>query len=296
MQSGNFFRGGSLTLSEAYQTGMKRLKQAGCENPAFDTICLMEKNLRADRSKLAVFGDMPVEDALCSIFFQDIKKRMAGEPLQYILGEWEFMGLSFRVGKGVLIPRPDTETLVETALQELKKTECPRVLDLCGGSGCVGISIAKLCPSSQVSIVELSETAAVYLRENIQRNQATNASAILGDVLSGPESIQPLEPVAAVLSNPPYIPAEEICSLQREVLAEPEMALDGGKDGLLFYRAIAEKWFSCLAPGGFAAVECGIHQADDVARIFKSAGLQRVQRVKDLCGIERVVIGFTSGG
>ena len=281
-----------MTLTEAYQNGMNQLQQAGCENPAFDTICLVEKSFHADRNKLAVYGDNPVAQDLCIAFFRDIERRMSGEPLQYILGEWEFMGLPFCVGKGVLIPRPDTETLVETALQELQGMKNPCVLDLCGGSGCVGISIAKFCPSAKVSIVELSETAAGYLTENIRRNHADNVSLFLGDVLSGPENLPELpKDVMVLVSNPPYIPAGEMPGLQREVHKEPEMALDGGNDGLLFYRTIAERWLSCILPGGFAAVECGINQADVVMKFFISAGLQQVRSIKDLCGIERVVIG-----
>lgn len=280
-----------MTLSETYQTGMNQLKQAGCDNPAFDTVCLMEKNLGADRGRLAAFGDAPVADEACEMFFRDIKKRISGEPLQYILGQWEFMGLPFCVGEGVLIPRPDTETLVETALQELKKTQQPRVLDLCGGSGCVGISIAKFCPSARVTVVELSETAAGYLAENIKKNHASNVTLLMGDVLAGSGSIPLSAPVHALVSNPPYIPAQELPGLQREVQHEPQMALDGGADGLVFYRAIAEKWFPCIAPGGFAAVECGVNQADAVTEIFKSAGLRQVHSIKDLCGIERVVMG-----
>ena len=162
------------------------------------------------------------------------------------------------------------------------------MLDLCAGSGCVGLGVASLCPSAQVTAVELSADALPYLRENVSRYPQYAVTVRQGDVLADFAAFD--GPYDAILSNPPYIPTADLPTLQREVQHEPNMALDGDSDGLTFYRTIAEHWCGKLAPDGFCAVEVGIGQADDVAALFAAAGLETTAIYPDLGGIPRVVL------
>lgn len=272
---------------------VERLNRAGCMDAAFDARCLLEelgglaRGHRPDETPLTGEQERRLEESL--------SQRLDGRPLQYILGEWDFLSLTLAVGEGVLIPRPDTETLCETAAAALRelRTVAPRVLDLCAGSGCVGLGLASLYPAAQVTAVELSDRAFPFLQKNIARYPRLKVQAVQADVLE--QAAQFTGPYEAILSNPPYIPTGDLPHLQREVLREPTMALDGSADGLRFYRAIAQTWTAKLAPGGFCAVEVGFDQAPAVKELFRAAGLERVQAVPDLAGIDRVVLGYASG-
>ncbi len=210
--------------------------------------------------------------------------RLKHEPLQYILGEWEFYGLPFKVGPGVLIPRQDTETLVETALPLINKSR-NRVFDLCAGSGCIGIALAKL-GGARVTFFEKSDEAMPYLEENIRLNNV-DATVLHYDVLGAPPELR----ADMIVSNPPYIRTQVVEDLDAEVKCEPLMALDGGKDGLVFYRHIANVWKSTLELGGYLIFEIGFDQGDAVTEIMKNAGYKDVQCKKDLCGLDRIVLG-----
>lgn len=215
-----------------------------------------------------------------------LKRLKAGEPLQYLLKEWDFYGRTFQVGEGVLIPRSDTETLVSVALEKLRDFQQPAVLDLCAGSGCIGITVALEQPTASVTAVELSEDAFAYLLKN--NEQFNNpVTAVLGDALT----YQPPEPVQMIVSNPPYIPTGDLAGLQKEVQKEPVLALDGGEDGLYFYRALTKRGELLLGKGGFLLFEVGIHQSETVSEILASAGFQNIQAFFDLSGIPRVVLG-----
>ena len=202
------------------------------------------------------------------------------------------MGLSLSVGEGVLCPREDTAVLVETLAQGLEGTPAPRGLDLCAGTGAVGLGLVSLVPGLSVQCVELSEKALPYLEENIRRHGRGRASALAGDMLS-PELARSFAPGSLdfLASNPPYIETGELASLQPEVRREPSLALDGGADGLAFYRAIASLWLPLVKPGGLAAVEIGESQGQAVSQIFQQAGLTDVETVKDWAGLDRVVWG-----
>ena len=219
-----------------------------------------------------------------------LSQRADGRPLQYILGEWEFLNLTLKVGEGVLIPRPDTELLCEVAAEYLRDQTAPRVLDLCAGSGCVGLGVASLCPSAHVTEVELSDAAMGYLQQNVLRYPDYAVTVRQADVLTDYAAFD--GPYDAILSNPPYIPTADLPSLQKEVQQEPKMALDGDADGLKFYRTIAEHWCGKLAPKGFVAVEVGIGQAEDVAALFTAQGLETTAIFPDLAGIPRVVVAW----
>ena len=216
-----------------------------------------------------------------------LRRRAAGEPLQYILGQWDFRGEPFAVGPGVLIPRPETEQLAELCIEAARARGAITVYDLCAGTGCIGLTVAKACPQARVYLLELHEGALSYLKQNEAAFSLPHTHIVQADVLKGlPETLPAPD---LIVSNPPYIRAGELPGLQREVGFEPATALDGGEDGYVFYRAIAEKWLPLLPRGGFAAVECGEGQPETVAGLFGRTLDCAV--VKDLYGVPRFVTG-----
>ncbi len=277
-----------MTVCELYTTIQTMLEKAGCDSPAFDACCLMEdlagvphgRRLEADRTLLS-------EECRAAVLAA-AKRRANHEPLQYILGKWDFLSLTLEVGEGVLVPRPDTELLCEIVAEKLKKTASPTVLDLCAGSGCVGLGICSLLSGTSVTEVELSDKALVYLHRNVARYPSFAVHIVKDDVLSPAVSYKAVD---AIVSNPPYIPHEDIKHLMQEVQFEPKMALDGDEDGLVFYRAILKNWLPFLKGGGLLAVEVGIGQAQDVQTMFEKAGLIDTSIHRDLGGVERVVCG-----
>lgn len=217
-----------------------------------------------------------------------LSRRLSGEPLQYILGEWEFYGITLKVGDGVLIPRQDTETVVETAVGLLKGTEAPTVFDLCAGSGCIGIAMQKQT-GAKVKFFEKSREALGYLKLNVSSTK-TDGEILETDVLNGPP-VELIGTADMVISNPPYIRSDVVPTLGKEVGYEPKMALDGGKDGLVFYREIAKNWKKALKKGGCLVFETGFDQRQAVMEILKTEGYAGVTSKKDLCGNDRVVYG-----
>lgn len=218
-----------------------------------------------------------------------IARRIKGEPLQYILGQWEFYGMPFYVGEGVLIPRADTETLAEYAIETAEKYTSPRVIDLCSGSGCVAVAAASRMKNARVCAAELSGKALSYLRRNAELNRV-DLEIIKGDVLKR-ETVLQFDKADIILCNPPYLTAEDMRNLQQEVRFEPETALYGGEDGLCFYREIACLWKDRLNPGGVLAFEIGRGQEADVEKILRKNGFENIELRKDLAGIIRVVSG-----
>ena len=218
-----------------------------------------------------------------------LNQRRIHYPLQYILGKWDFMGLPFKVGPGVLIPRPDTETLVEKALELIKDKKEPKVLDLCCGSGCIAISIAKERPDAKVYAVEKYSVALKYAKENAILNDTKNVTFIEGDVLEG---VANNEKYDLILSNPPYLDTEEMKKLPVEVTYEPETALIGGEDGMLFYREIIKNYKGSLNEGGIMAFEIGAtSRQKELPDMMKKADFKNVQTATDIENRERVVFG-----
>lgn len=283
-----------VTIEDLFAQITAQLQEAGCEDPAFDARCLMEDLAGLPHGRDIRLPDNPLSAEQEQRVRQAAGERAAGRPLQYILGEWDFLDMTLRVGEGVLIPRSDTELLCETAAQRLRRqagsleVSLP-VLDLCAGSGCVGLGVARLVPTVTVTAVELSAEAFPYLEENIRRYPSCSVQAVQADVLLQADRFP--GPYRAILSNPPYIPAHELPGLMREVQHEPRMALDGG-DGLQFYRAIARDWILKLCSGGFCAVEVGQGQADEVAALWREAGLHAIEVFRDYGGIDLVVMGY----
>jgi len=222
-----------------------------------------------------------------------LARRLAGEPLAYIIGSWEFYGIPIEVTRDVLIPRMDTEVLVGQAIAMAKWLPAgSRVLDLCCGSGCVGLAIAKSLPQVKVVMVDVSPEAMKVSRANVVLNKLTSrvTCAVVDAKRSPPYSL--LGEFDLIVSNPPYIPTGDIAWLDDTVRNhEPVLALDGGPDGLDFYRLIASEWKKILKPEGAFLFECGVDQAADVADIFITNGMTRIIRCRDTLGIERVVVG-----
>lgn len=267
----------------------------GIENARFEAIELLV-SAGVDRTTLYTeatpIRNLPAEVRRRAAEF--LERRVNGEPLQYIIGEWEFYGLPFKVGEGVLIPRQDTETLVETALEFLKKRspEQRRVLDLCAGTGCIGIALAKLA-NADVSCVELSGEAFGYLAENVHLNDVEErVKSIRADIFDS-EIRCGLGEFDLIAANPPYLSEFDMQNLQKEVSFEPKMALYGGLDGLDFYWSIVCEYTASVKTGGAIFFEVGAGQASEVARILSESGFE-TNIVKDLCGIERTVWGIKS--
>lgn len=223
-----------------------------------------------------------------------LRRRIRGEPLQYILGESEFMGFKFKVNKGVLIPRPETEILVEAALEFAaagRKSGQPiRILELGTGSGCIAVSLAKLLPGSNVIATDISAEAIGVAIENASRNNvAENIDFLQGDLfdLNGLKN----SVFDMIVSNPPYVSTDEIEGLQPEVRFEPKIALDGGRKGLEFYRAIARDCAVFLKENGLLMLEMGFAQKDAVKDILEGSGnFTTIKVIKDYGGIDRVII------
>lgn len=282
---------GGVKVGELLRECMKALEAAGNDNLRFEAEQLVMKFCGVKRSDILMFPGLEVTAEQAAEVRGAVQRRNSGEPLQYILGEWEFYGLPFYVGEGVLIPRQDTETLVETAARFLR--EHPGVsgaADLCAGSGCVGITLAKLT-GIPVKLLELSEQALGYLRRNIALNGAEElCEAMHADVLSD-DTAAGMPQLDLIVTNPPYLTAQDMQELQPEVTHEPETALFGGDDGLDYYRRMVPLWGAKLNPGGMLAAEIGMGQHGDVTRIFEENGL-RAGFEKDLCGVIRVIYGI----
>lgn len=236
-------------------------------------------------------GKMPFEEiseAQLAECEDKAKRRKTGEPLQYILGNWDFYGRKYFVGEGVLIPRPETELLCDIAIEHLKNTGGTAV-DLCSGSGCIAVTTALEANVGTVGI-EISDKAYGYFLKNIAENKAEKlVTAINGDIFDKDILGRfPDDSLFAVLSNPPYISSADMKTLQKEVTFEPELALFGGEDGLDFYRRLVPMWAVKLKSGGLFAVEIGEEQGQAVSDIFKKAGLTP-QIVTDYSGHNRIV-------
>lgn len=278
----------SKTIFEAYNFCKKQLEAAGIEDYGFEARQIIRHITGYENAQILVKYNERLtpfqENSLTAIVHQ----RQARYPLQYIFCEWGFYGRSFAVGPGVLIPRADTETAVETALELIGRCQAPHVLDLCAGSGCIGLTLAAERPDARVELVEKYPEAAAYIRKNRERLGIENAGITEGDIFEGVLSDGAYE---LIISNPPYIPANEMETVAPEVKYEPETALYGGEDGLMFYRAILANYRASLAPGGAVCFEVGAGEDARVAELLRAAKLHGVDVKNDLNGIGRVVFG-----
>lgn len=269
-------------------------KDKGIESPRLDAEVLLAHVLEKQRIYLYVHFDEPLQPGELAAYREMIKKRVLRVPVAQILGEKEFMGLTFKVTADTLVPRPDTEILVQAAVDRLRAMageEPLRFADIGTGSGAICLSVLHYLAGTVADTVDISPAARAVAEENAASlGLADRVTFHTGDLL------QPLSGIsfAAILSNPPYIPEADIATLAPEVrLKEPHTALSGGRDGLDFYRRLAKEAPAMLVPGGFTAFEVGIHQAGDVADLLKANPLiDRTEILPDYAGIDRVVVGW----
>ncbi|MGB9866300.1 MAG: peptide chain release factor N(5)-glutamine methyltransferase [Bacillota bacterium] len=287
------------SIREALEMGISRLKARGIASAAADCSLLLAKAMGWDRYRVLAEPRCSVAPAAMELYRGFIARREQFEPVQYILGEQEFMGLSFQVSPAVLIPRPETETLVEGVIEFLSRCEeaQPLVAEPCTGSGCIAVSLAKFLPSCQVVASDVSQEALEVAKRNAQRHAVLDRVELLwGDMLEPIVQRGLQRQVVVVVCNPPYVPEPHLSQLPEEVrLYEPELALNGGPDGLRYYRTLASQAPQLLRPGGMLAVEVDSEKARDVVDILGAAGcFSRIEVRKDLAGLDRVVLARTS--
>lgn len=274
-------------LKDIYARLRDILSEAEIEAPGNEARLLIEHVTGLSRAMQIANSNSEIGSKQEQALLYMAQRRSEHMPLQYILGKWSFMGFELKVGEGVLIPRDDTEVLVSLCLDYLKNIKSPMAVDLCAGSGAVSLALNRL-GNAAVTSVELSDTAFNFLSENIK---GTDITAIKGDVSECYNSFEE-EYFDLIASNPPYIKSGELKNLQAEVGFEPKMALDGGKDGCDFYRAIIELWTSKLKKGGAMAFELGENQADTVGSLMERAGYDNIKTAFDLGGTKRAIIGI----
>ena len=281
----------ATTYNNLYLDIRQQLRGAGIEAATLEARELVCFGTGKSREELQRDGGLYASPELERRVRDLVNRRLAGEPVAYLIGEWEFYGLPLDISRDVLIPRPDTEVLAEEAIGYLRTLGECRVLDLCAGSGCIGLALASQLPRCRVVLAELSDGALKICRQNIRRNNLTGRVVpMAADARERPEKT--LGEFQCVVSNPPYIPRGDLETLDVSVRDyEPHLALDGGEDGLDFYRSIAERWKEVLVPGGRLYFEVGIGQADSVLRIMRGQGFGDIQVVKDHHGVPRVVFG-----
>ena len=278
------------TIAEALREGKLRLKAAGKEAYAFEAELLLEKAAGLHRTALFLRGEEVLSEEVLTVYEGYLSEREQGRPTQYILGEWEFMGLPFCVGEGVLIPRGDTEVLVETILEKQQAEKFKSILDIGTGSGCIPISLGHYGKFEKIMAVDISPKALGYATENAVKNNI-NIDFYESDLFTN----LPAEwkgKLDAIVSNPPYIPKKDIAELMTEVKDfEPMNALDGGEDGLDFYRAIVEQAKEWLVDGGWLFFEIGYDQGEDLRKLLQEFGYTAIEIRQDLAGLDRVALG-----
>ena len=281
----------ATTYNNLYLDLRAELKRAGDEEATQSARELVCAAAGKTREELVRDGSLYASPEVEAAAHELVKRHLAGEPVAYLIGEWEFHGLPIVVTPDVLIPRMDTEVLVDAALQVLVGRKMnARILDLCSGSGCIGCALAHELPAARVVMVDISDAALAVSKENLRRNRQNRTICLKADALEKPPmSIGTFD---IIVSNPPYVASMDILTLDSSVRDyEPLGALDGGEDGLMFYRAIVQHWTQILRPGGWLMFEIGEDQADAVMALMKDAKYTDVTALEDTAGIRRVVVG-----
>ena len=259
---------------------------AGIEDYGSESLLILEHTMGVDKADFFMNAGKETGERIPEKIEEIVRERKKRVPLQYLFGECEFMGLSFHVDERVLVPRQDTECLAETVIRHISGKEDCRILDLCCGSGCIGLSIGHFCPHTDITLADASQGALEVAKENAEK-LGIHADLVQGDLF---EHIQGR--FDAIVSNPPYIPSEVIEGLMKEVREyEPRMALDGSRDGLLFYRRIIAQAGDYLKEKGMLFFEIGYDQGEQVCTMMKDAGYTNVTLEQDLSGNDRVVYG-----
>lgn len=277
-----------MTVNEIYQSGLKLLENNNIENSKFEAQSLLQKAFSLDRVGFIIHKTDKADENCSHNFLNFIERRISGEPLQYILGEWSFMGFDFKVGRGVLIPRDDTEVVVNLCIDFLKNRADKKTVDLCSGSGAIAVALDKIS-GAEVTAVEIDETAFSYLETNVKENNSS-VKPVMADALEICDTFAD-GGLDLIVSNPPYIKSADIETLQKEVQLEPRLALDGGEDGCDFYREIVSRWSRKLKKGGALAFELGEGQADAVKALMTDKGFSDFEISLDFGGVQRAIIG-----
>ena len=281
----------AITYNNLYLDVRQQFLRAGLPDPTLESRELVCCASGKTREALSRDGRLYVPESVEQQVRRLAERHLAGEPVAYLIGEWEFYGLPLDISPAVLIPRPDTEVLATKLIDAARGAGSCRILDLCAGSGCIGLAAAANLPNARVLLGEYDEEALKICRQNIRRNRLTARVASL-KIDAREKPARTLGEFQFLVSNPPYIPSADIDTLDASVREhEPRLALDGGADGLDFYRVICEKWRDALCENGMLFFEVGIGQADQVLRIMRSHGFGDIQIVKDLNNIPRVVYG-----
>ena len=281
----------AITYNNLYLDIRQQLKKSGIDAATLEARELVCFGTGKTREELARDGSLYASPEVERRVRDLVDRHLAGEPVAYLIGEWEFYGLPLDISRDVLIPRPDTEVLVEQAIAYCDILPECRVLDLCAGSGCIGLALAAQIKNSRVVLGEYSDAALKICRQNIRRNSLSGRVVPMQvDARHMPE--RALGEFDCIVSNPPYIPKADIDGLDVSVKDyEPHLALDGGEDGLYFYRKIVEETGKYLSDNGYLCFEIGYNQGEEVKTLMENAGFRDCQVIKDLAGLNRVVMG-----
>lgn len=277
-------------VNKFYREIIEKLNSAGVEYPDFEADVLCETVFGRSFKLDMLMERLNPSDEDISTLLSLAERRISGEPLQYIVGSWEFYGIDFKVGDGVLIPRQDTEVLVDVALEFLEDKNAPYIVDLCSGTGCIPIAIALYKTDAKAYALELYDKAYGYLCENCSEH--TGVEPMQRDVLSE-ETAGKFSGLDLISANPPYLDRSDMASLQSEVKYEPQTALFGGDDGLDYYRKISRIWKPSLKAGGMILFEVGVTQSEAVAEILRLNGYENIKVYNDFTDRPRVVSGMS---
>lgn len=285
-----------MVINELLAIGMNSLKDLDYCNPLFESRLILAKILNVDKSYIYTYGDLEVSEEAQEEFLSLIKKRSTAYPMAYLLNEKQFMGLDLYVEEGVLIPRPDTEVLVEYVIDYIEKTYKDKkinILDVGIGSGAISLSLGKYCPNARVYGMDIGYKPIKVSNINKERLKLNNVSFHQGDLFQAIDNLKLQGQCEIIISNPPYIREGDIKSLQKDVVDyEPRLALDGGLDGLDFYRKITHEGKKYLTKNGLLIYEIGFDQGQDLKKIMTNEGYRDIEIIKDLQGLDRVVLGF----
>ena len=280
-----------MTVSEARRELIDRFRSSGVESPEVNAEWLLASLLNCSRTELPLRLDETIPDPQLEHLNSQAARRAKREPLQHILGTVCFCGLEFQVTPAVLVPRPETEELIELAFEAAKTMPCPVIYDFGTGSGCIAVTLAKRLTKAKVIASDISDEAISLAKANAEQHEVIKRVEFRqadGSALAAIEQVQ------LIVSNPPYIPTSEIAVLEPEVRDyDPRLALDGGRDGLEFYRMLAQLGQVALTPGGSLIAEFGDGQEDEIESIFRKATWPNIRFTKDLCGKPRIVIAST---
>ena len=276
-----------MTIKELLNQAVIMLKNENIDAPKTKARMLLQATLKKSREYIMIYDNKEVQNIERDRYIKNVKRLILGEPLQYITGRQEFMKLNFLVTKDVLIPRPDTEILVEEVIKIAENIQNPVILDLCTGSGAIAVSLAKYIKNVHICAIDISSKAIELAKKNAELNGVKNNIEFIESNMFDKIKDKKFD---IIVSNPPYIESETIKILSKDVQNEPRIALDGGKDGLDFYRKIADNGYKYLNRQGYICLEIGYNQRIAVRQILeKKKRYVNIKCVKDLCGNDRVI-------